>query len=238
MTSYYWIKFYHEILDDPKMATLPDRLWRRFAELCLLAGRFGKSGELPDTPQLAWALRMNTDDLALDLDQLTTTGMIEQTKGGWLVVNFVKRQAAVGDAERKANERKRDKTEQYYSHDSVTDASRNVTQRQREITDTDIESESETDTERDSARFTQFQKWIEQATGYPVQTNADIQAINELMAKNATEADIQAAVAFFRDNQKIARGAAHIKASVITAMAKRTQKGAKSPQPAVEWSAM
>jgi len=24
----YWIKLYHEIIDDPKMATMPDRLWR------------------------------------------------------------------------------------------------------------------------------------------------------------------------------------------------------------------
>lgn len=28
----YWIKLYHEILDDPLMATMPDRLWRRTIE--------------------------------------------------------------------------------------------------------------------------------------------------------------------------------------------------------------
>ena len=42
----YWIKLYHEVLNDPKMGRLPDRLWRRWwsfwrcemrKETCLLA---------------------------------------------------------------------------------------------------------------------------------------------------------------------------------------------------------
>jgi hypothetical protein len=96
----YWIKLYLEILEDPKMATLPDRLWRRFTECCLLAGKFGEGGNLPDTTQLAWILRLNTDDLNMDLQQLASTGMIAKTVSGWLVVNFAKRQAPVPAEER------------------------------------------------------------------------------------------------------------------------------------------
>ena len=56
----YWIKLYHEILDDPKMATLPDRLWRKVIEIFLIAGKLSpdKSGQLPETNQIAWLLRM------------------------------------------------------------------------------------------------------------------------------------------------------------------------------------
>ena len=38
MGAKFWIKLYHEILDDPKMGRMPDRLWRRTIELFLLAG--------------------------------------------------------------------------------------------------------------------------------------------------------------------------------------------------------
>jgi len=35
MGSPYWIKLYHEILNDPKMGRLPDRLWRRIGKRVL-----------------------------------------------------------------------------------------------------------------------------------------------------------------------------------------------------------
>jgi hypothetical protein len=124
----YWIKWYHEILDDPKMATLPDRLWRRFAELCLLAGKLcpDKSGKLPDARQIAWMLRMPTDDLQLDLEQLASTGLIEPIPGGWFIVNFQKRQHAASSTERVQRHRERQKKQQYYGDE--TQMKRNVTQ--------------------------------------------------------------------------------------------------------------
>jgi len=138
----YWIKWYHEIIDDPKMATLPDRIWRRFTELCLLAGRLcqDKSGKLPDTRQLAWMLRMSTDDLQLDLDQLVSTGLLESIPNGWFIPNFEKRQKASTVSERVEQHRKRKQHEQY--NDDVTKLKRNVTQINRNRL---TETESETD---------------------------------------------------------------------------------------------
>ena len=132
MTGYYWIKFYHEVLDDAKVAVLPDRLWRRFFELCLLAGTFGRDGLLPNTQKLAWRLRMQTDDLSLDLTQLSAIGLIQQVSDGWIVKNFSKRQEAVPDKDRKAAQRNREQKEIYYGTDDVTSLSRNVTQINRE----------------------------------------------------------------------------------------------------------
>jgi hypothetical protein len=142
----FWIKLHHEILDDPKMGTMPDRLWRRAIELFLLAGRLGTDGVLPNTQQLAWILRMPSDELQGDLDQLRGTGIIEPIPNGWLVVNFEKRQEAVPDAERKAQQRKRDKSRTYYG--DVTELSRNVTQNRLDI---DIELDTEEKRGRENA---------------------------------------------------------------------------------------
>jgi hypothetical protein len=129
----YWIKWYHEILDDPKMAILPDRLWRRFSELCLLSGRLfpEKTGFLPATKQIAWALRMSVDDLQVDMDQLSSDGFIESYQDGWVIVNFQKRQQSATSTERTKQYRERKQKEQYYNGD-VTNSKRNVTQSRAE----------------------------------------------------------------------------------------------------------
>ena len=138
MATDYWIKLYHEILDDPKVATLPDHLWRRMIELFLVAGRLGgneKTGELPSTKEIAWLLRVSVDDLELDLDQLARIGIISKTPGGWLVVNFQERQDAATPTERWRAHRDRKRKQQYYSNDNQT----------KSLTETETESESEED---------------------------------------------------------------------------------------------
>ena len=133
--SYYWIKFYQEVLDDRKVATLPDRLWRRFFELCLIAGEEHKDGEIPDAQHLAWRLRLATDDVTLDLNQLASVGFIDKTKDGWFVRNFAKRQSATTVTERVTQHRERLHKSQYYSHEPVTEMKRDVSQ----IIDIDID---------------------------------------------------------------------------------------------------
>ena len=61
MTKRFWIKLYIEILDDPKMGRLGDDLWRRAAELFLLAGKEGNDGALPPIDEMAWTLRLSED---------------------------------------------------------------------------------------------------------------------------------------------------------------------------------
>jgi len=143
----YWIKWYHEILDDPKMATLPDRLWRRFSELCLLAGKLcpSKSGNLPDTRQIAWMLRMQTDDLQTDLEQLVSVGLIESIPNGWFIVNFKKRQSPATSTERVKQYRERKQKGRYYEDE--TDLKRKVTQINR-LTETELDTETDTNNQR------------------------------------------------------------------------------------------
>ena len=221
----YWIKAYHEILDDPKMATLPDRLWRRVMEIFLLAGRLSKDkdGNIPDTKQLAWILRMNTDDLSMDLRQLEILGIIKSTQTGWLVINFKKRQAASTDAERKKQQRERDQRKQYYNDDNVTELSRNVTQSTEDRVQ-NTESEAETDSGA-SANFDEILSLLRKLTGCLGAGESDINAINTIVRMGATKEDIKNGIDWFIGNGKIVRYFSSLVGPIQTAMSKRVQQG-------------
>jgi hypothetical protein len=160
MKSDYWIKLYHEILDDSKMGTLPDRLWRRCIEVFLLAGRYGgmkKDGILPSTNELAWVLRVEPDDLELDLKQLQSLDILKPIAGGWLVVHFTERQAAVP-----ASERGKAWRQKHAGHDTVT-------QSERYSNDTFVEAESESESEKEEDQKTPASPaFTSQETAYAV----------------------------------------------------------------------
>ena len=120
MAGNYWIKFYCEILDDPKMATLPDRLWRRFYELCLLAGKQNKDGEIPPVNQIAWSLRMSESDITDDITALVNIGLITVTGMGYVVTSFAKRQTKLSNADKSREYRERQHREEYYGDDDET----------------------------------------------------------------------------------------------------------------------
>lgn len=219
----YWIKLYLAILDDSKMAVLPDRLWRRTIELFLLAGLYHKDGLLPETNQLAWMLRMSTDDLALDLQQIATTGIIERVVNGWLVVNFAKRQAASTPAERMRQMRSKQHNEQY--NGNVTDELRNVTQIQiNRLTDT--ESDTEQKEKRALDPFEAMRQTVERLIGYPM-TQRDIDPINKMIEKGVAEDDIKDALTWLDGKKKI-MGAADIAPSAIVTHGKRVQTESKT----------
>ncbi len=117
MSPRFWIKLYLEILDDPKMARLPNHLWRRLVELFLLAGRQGNDGALPPVEEMAWTLRLSKDKLLEDLHSLAEIGVVHtcataagtgEARGGrnaagtkpagqaelWFVTHFKERQTS------------------------------------------------------------------------------------------------------------------------------------------------
>ena len=116
--SYEWIKFYIETLDDPKMGRLPDNLWRRFFECCLLAGDLAGSrdlgGRLPSLSDISWRLRIDEEILRSEFDQLVRVGLVDYSSTNpvdefWYVVNYVKRQSTMTAKERMRRKRARDK---------------------------------------------------------------------------------------------------------------------------------
>lgn len=120
MPNNYWVKLYIEILDDPKMGRLPDRLFRRAIEIFLLAGDAHLEGVLPSVDDMAWRLRLNPGTIEEDLQALEKTGIVSKVDGTWFVTKFSKRQARISDAERMQGSRDRKRREQYYGDEGVT----------------------------------------------------------------------------------------------------------------------
>lgn len=117
MASKYWIKLYHEILQDPKMGRLPDNVWRRAIEIFLLAGEMDENGKLPKTEEMAWLLRQpNIEIFEAELSHLESLNIITRTPEGWLVTKFAERQEATSVTDRVKEFRKRKRAEQFSSN--------------------------------------------------------------------------------------------------------------------------
>jgi len=134
--AYSWAKVYIEVIDDHKMGTLPDSLWRRVIELILLAKKNDKDGWLPGMIEMSWALRMSAEQLEADLEKLHQVGIVEPKEGNWYLTNFVKRQAFEPVVERVRNFRKRN--EKQSCNDSVTESYQTILD-----TDTDTDEDKE-----------------------------------------------------------------------------------------------
>jgi hypothetical protein len=111
----FWIKLWIAELHDPKMALLPDRLWRRAIECNLMAGehKSGEDGALPTLEEMSWLLRIQVDILESQLVELQNIGILNFVDGQWIVVNFHERQRSRTSAERSKEYRKRQKKDQH-----------------------------------------------------------------------------------------------------------------------------
>ncbi len=133
MASKYWLKLYHEMIDDPKVARLPDSSYRRFIECLLLAGETDDGGYLPPLPDMAWRIRVDETTLQQDLSRLALAGMVELKENDrWFVTKFAERQAPSDAAERMREYRKRKRKvakekEKREDTDTDTDTYRAVT---------------------------------------------------------------------------------------------------------------
>ncbi|MBM3138004.1 MAG: hypothetical protein FJZ98_07430 [Chloroflexi bacterium] len=95
MSSRYWIKLYHEILDDPKMGRLSDTFFRRVIELFLIAGDVDHEGQLPPIADIAWRLRVDEEALEGQMNELRALGILTLNASGvWIVTHFKQRQSA------------------------------------------------------------------------------------------------------------------------------------------------
>jgi hypothetical protein len=117
MASNYWIKLYHEILDDPKMGRLTDRQYRRVIELFLLAGDYEQDGLLPPLEDIEFRLRF-PEGIQDDLDVIEKSGIISKNEEGiYYITQWQKRQGAMTDAERSQRWRERQRKLNYYETD-------------------------------------------------------------------------------------------------------------------------
>ena len=196
MASKYWIKLYHEILDDPKMGRMPDRLWRRTIELFLLAGELDDDGALPEIKDMAWRLRIDDDSLTDDLAYLTNYGIVHQEGNRFVVSKFIERQAPMTDTERMQRYRDKKRQDKYYGEQPVTKRNGNVTvNRNGSLVDTDIDIDIDTELKKGADLFDACVAIFEKKKGAPI---TDGQAftlmINNFKANGVTSEDYSAAI--------------------------------------------
>ena len=128
MPSKYWIKLYHEIIDDPKMMRMPDEMFAKTIKLFLLAGDHDQDGELPSPEDIAWRLRYDPSDVDVTLRYLERNGIISQNgSGAWCISKWADRQGPISGAERVRRHR--------------------ISRRNEPVTNRYTESDQESDTE-------------------------------------------------------------------------------------------
>jgi hypothetical protein len=148
----YWIKFWIETLDDPKVQILSDHLWRRMIELFLIAGKTNEGGKLPPVEEMAWMLRVSIDQVSDDLQELSKVGcpghkIIAFKNKAWWVVNFNKRQEPAPSVTRMKQYRERlddrllHKSNKNETKTSIKNVPDTETDRKTETNVTETESE-------------------------------------------------------------------------------------------------
>ena len=231
MASKYWIKLYHEILDDPKMGRLTDRLWRRTVELFLIAGDKNgddKSGELPSTYDMAWRLRMKEDELETDLADLASFGIVNKENDRWIVTNFEKRQQPMPKDEymrRLRQDRKRDvfvTPELPNSYQAVTSSNAEV----EEDIETDIEVEEDIDKEVPPEQFDQLMTAFIDESEIPAFgiNKKDVEAGQRMVKAGITSDEVVGAVKVLQDKGYTMSGLASVEKTAYNQRSKRKGK--------------
>ena len=79
-----------DILEDDRLAHLPDHLWRRAFELLLLADWADGAAALPELDEMAIALHCPLEVLSEDLLILTRRAILVQKGENWYFNYFIK----------------------------------------------------------------------------------------------------------------------------------------------------
>ena len=87
-----WIKLYHEILTDPKMGRMSDKLFRRTIELFLIAGIEDNDGILPEIQDISWTLRTTDKEIQKVIEELENLNIITNSDQGYVITHFQDRQ--------------------------------------------------------------------------------------------------------------------------------------------------
>jgi len=226
MTGRFWIKFYHEILYDPKMGKLDDHLWRRAAEFFLFAGRTGLDGKLPTPGDMAWVLHDEESEVVADLmtlSQLNITSLGDD--GNWYVTHFTERQDSDTPAERKANQRKNEKMLPL-SHEPVTKCDTPCHEPVTiPVSELEIESELKLELESDPlpGAANSFFSQVQVITGLMATAN-DIPVMEKWERDGAIPDDVRAALQWRKDTGKPPiKIVSHLDGSVEMARLKRVQ---------------
>jgi len=101
----YWLRLYTSILNDPKVQRLAPEHFKGWINLLCLAKE--NDGALPELADIAWRLRVTSDEARELVSTLQDVGLIETKDGRFTPHNWEGRQYQLGAEDRTAAERAR-----------------------------------------------------------------------------------------------------------------------------------
>jgi len=198
----YWMKLWFDILRDPKMGMLPDRLWRRVIELFLLAGQNGEDGLLPEVATIAWQLNKSVPAIVTDLQKIAEVGIVQEIEEGrWIVTNFKKRNEPVDSRKRIKDFRQRERYKKGNADETEVKRECNEAlqvryQEEQKNRLTDLT----TTTTVPPSDFQLFAEVYELVTGSePKVLNAEIEAVSAIIKAGGTPDDFRSALQGMQD---------------------------------------
>jgi hypothetical protein len=194
MASNYWIKLYHEMLDDPKIGRLTDSQFRSMINLFLLAGDCEQDGYLPCVDDISWRLR-HPPTLKDDLDALMRLDIIAEEDGALVICKFAERQGAMTPEERSQRRHERNRKLEYYRTESARNPHESGIDKDIEEKRIDKDIDKDVDKEKKQTSFSPTNFIGEFVTAVRVQfTNGDqSETIKDLVEDYGEDVVLQAA---------------------------------------------
>lgn len=160
MAKMEWFKFYHEFIDDTKIAMMSDSDQLIWVKTLCLASMNKRRGYIDfDDDEVCWRLRISVESWKHAVDKFRAKGMLEHTEHGYKVTHWEERQKVKpSDRPEEVNKRvqkHRAKKKEESSQKKATPCNalhgRYVTRLQREsnATDRDIEVDRELDPDQE-----------------------------------------------------------------------------------------
>jgi len=238
MASKYWIKLYHELVDDPKVMTLRPALRWRFIETLLVAGEMDEDGYLPTVREYAWRVRDNEEIVETEFVELLDAGLLSRDDTRFFVTKFAERQAAVSGNERWRKWKERQQKQEYYADETDNQRTANVSLDRGDIDiDTDIDKRIEIDGEEPNADgiYADLSVAFCNKTGIPELTGGPskwYESLKRLGEAGVKPVDIEKAIDILRDKDYSIVSLRSIEKTAIGEMSKRVgTRGGKSKDP-------
>lgn len=250
MASKYWIKLYHQMLDDPKIGRLSDSQFRLAVNLFLLAGDCDRGGILPPLADIRWRLR-DPANFDADLDALLACEILEENDGVLLVSKFTERQGAISTEERSRRRRDRDRKTDYYqpepdakrartAHDSCADVDIDEEKDAGKDKKTDADADADADKKKAAGRKNgssvsptdELVRCFVDHTGIPINTGGRDKwalALSRLKSAAITPDDLRAALSECQAKNLVIASLGSIVNPAIIAKSRRSASARASP---------
>lgn len=126
-----WFRFYHDVLDDPKVQRLDPPLFKAWVNLLCLASKADDRGHLPTVEDIAFALRVTEAEATDVVLKLNERGLIDGDWSELVIHNWTSRQKASDNVTERVRKHRSGPTNTETFHGTDTKRSGNGLEKRR-----------------------------------------------------------------------------------------------------------